>query len=88
MKRQDVLKKKNSKEDVVNVDSVIKKDKANVGSLRAQKELELIEVEDKIETYLKNEKLNLDDQFVTLLQEKKSILEYVQILDTITNDYL
>lgn len=88
MKRQDVLKKKNSKEELVNVESVIKKDKANVSALRSQKELELIEVDDKIETYLKNEKLNLDDQFVTILLEKKSILEYVQILDTIQNDYL
>lgn len=87
MKREALLKKKNEK-DEINIDQVIKKDKANIKALRAKKELELLDVDGSIESYLKNPSQNMDDQFVALAASKKVIENYLSVLDKIEEDYL
>lgn len=87
MKRETLLKKKNEK-DEINVEQVIRKDRANIKSLRAKKELELLDVDGSIESYLKNPTQNMDDQFVALCASKEVIEKYISVLDKIEEEYL
>jgi len=88
MKRREILEKKNSEKELVNVDSVIKRDRANIKKQVSDKEFELLEVEEGVAAYLNNEKLNLDEEFVNLLKKESSLKKDLEFLGTISETYL
>jgi hypothetical protein len=88
MKREEILTKKNSEKEIVNVKSVIRKDVASVNSLLSDLELSLIKHEDAIESHLKNENLTIDSQFLETYTEKESVLNRIETLKKIKEEYL
>lgn len=88
MKRKTILEKRNSEKEVVNVESVIRKDSSSINLMVAEVEDKLITVDDTIESYLKNEKNRMDEQFVALIEGREDLVNRLVTLNAIKEKYL
>lgn len=81
MKRTELLKQKQDEKNVINIERIIEKDKRFLKKEKFNIEDELATNTEAIEDFLKNPNLNVNDQFLLLLEKQDELKTRLKIIE-------